>query len=81
MTCEFDPLRDEGVAYAEALRAAGVDVRHLDCRGQIHTSLMAVDAIMSGAGARQEMALALRAFLNAEPGRARPVIGGLSEPG
>lgn len=67
VTCEFDPLRDEGVAYAEALRAAGGDVRHLDCRGQIHTSLMAVDAIMSGASARQEMARALATFLHAAP--------------
>jgi acetyl esterase/lipase len=70
VTCEFDPLRDEGVAYADALRAAGVDVRHLDCRGQIHTSLMAVDAIASGASARQEMASALGAFLHAAPAMA-----------
>ena len=65
VTCEFDPLRDEGAAYAEALRAAGVAVRHLACRGQIHTSLMAVDVIASGASARQEIALALREFSQA----------------
>ena len=62
VTCEFDPLRDDGVLYADAMRAAGVAVRHLDCRGQIHTSLHAVDLIASSASARQEMALALREF-------------------
>ena len=69
VTCEFDPLRDEGRAYAEALSAAGVDARHLPCRGQIHTSLHAVDVILSGAPAREEMAAALRRFL-AMPGAA-----------
>ena len=63
MTCEFDPLHDEGIAYAEALKEAGVSVRHLDCRGQIHTSLMAVDRIASAEGARKEIAAALRNFL------------------
>jgi acetyl esterase/lipase len=62
VTCEFDPLRDDGALYADAMRAAGVAVRHLDCRGQIHTSLHAVDLIASSASARQEMALALREF-------------------
>jgi acetyl esterase/lipase len=65
VTCEFDPLRDEGAAYADALSAAGVQVRHLPCRGQIHTSLMAVDAILSGAGARAEMGDAIRQFFGA----------------
>jgi acetyl esterase/lipase len=63
VTCEFDPLRDQGAAYAKALSAAGVSARHLPCRGHIHTSLTAVDLILSGAGARAEMAAALRQFL------------------
>jgi len=61
VTCEFDPLRDEGKAYAEALAATGVTVRHLNCRGQIHTSITAA-AIVSGAEARAEMANSLRRF-------------------
>jgi len=59
VTSEFDPLRDEGFAYADALEAAGVPVRRLVCRGQIHTSLVAVDAIVSSTGARAEMGAAL----------------------
>ncbi len=62
VTCEFDPLRDEGAAYARAMSDAGVEVRHLPCRGQIHTSLVAVDLLPSSADARAEMAAALRDF-------------------
>jgi cation diffusion facilitator CzcD-associated flavoprotein CzcO/acetyl esterase/lipase len=65
VTCEFDPLRDEGVAYAEAMAAAGVPVRHLPARGHVHTSLTMVDVILSGAPVRAEMADALRQFFGA----------------
>jgi cation diffusion facilitator CzcD-associated flavoprotein CzcO/acetyl esterase/lipase len=65
VTCEFDPLRDEGAAYAEALAAAGVEARHLPCRGQIHTSVPAVDMILSATSARAEVGAALRRFLAA----------------
>ncbi len=62
VTCDFDPLRDEGDAYAEALAAAGVPVTHLRGRGHIHTSIGAVDVLPSGAPCREEMARAIRAF-------------------
>jgi len=65
VTCEFDPLRDEGNAYAEALAAAGVPVRHVQARGHIHTSLTAVDMVLTGAEVRAEMADGLRSFFGA----------------
>ncbi|EYB69101.1 Alpha/beta hydrolase fold-3 [Deinococcus phoenicis] len=36
LTAEFDPLRDEGVAYAEALNAAGGRATHQPGPGMIH---------------------------------------------
>ena len=68
VTCEFDPLRDEGAAYAAALAEAGVEARHLACRGQMHTSLPSVDVILSAAAARAEIGTALRRFF----GRSAP---------
>lgn len=35
-SAQFDPLRDEGMAYAAALRAAGVTVREHRGAGQVH---------------------------------------------
>ena len=76
VTAEFDPLRDEGVAYAQALLAAGVPVRLLQARGHTHTSLTMVDVVLSGAAVRAEMATALREFFRAAeaPGGGRPPV-------
>jgi acetyl esterase/lipase len=62
VTCEFDPLRDEGAAYAAALSAAGVGVQHIAARGHTHTSLTLVDVVISGVPYRQRMGEALRRF-------------------
>jgi acetyl esterase/lipase len=65
ITCQFDPLRDEGDAYADALAAAGVAVQHLQCEGQTHTAIPAVDAMVTSEYAREAMATALRNFTGA----------------
>jgi cation diffusion facilitator CzcD-associated flavoprotein CzcO/acetyl esterase/lipase len=62
VTADFDPLRDEGVAYARALEAAGVPVRLIRARGHTHTSVTMVGVVISGAPVRAEMAEALRDF-------------------
>ncbi|MCA9109462.1 MAG: alpha/beta hydrolase, partial [Planctomycetaceae bacterium] len=36
VTVEADPLRDEGLAYADALAAAGVHVDQIHCLGMVH---------------------------------------------
>ncbi len=45
MTAEFDPLRDEGIAYAQRLAAAGVAVEHVHAADQPHGFLLLDRAI------------------------------------
>ena len=66
VTSQFDPLRDEGRAYAEALSAAGVDARYHECRGQTHTTIGAVDMIISSGRERARIAEALADFFATE---------------
>ena len=68
VTCDFDPLRDEGIAYARALAAAGVAVEHLRGRGHTHTSLSMVDMVVTGAQYRAQMADAVRGFFGVPAG-------------
>jgi acetyl esterase/lipase len=68
VTAEFDPLRDEGDAYAGALAAAGVPTEHVRARGHTHLSLTMVDLVLSGAPIRAKIADALRRFAAVRPG-------------
>ena len=63
ITCQFDPLRDEGRAYAAALADAGVPVTHIEARGHTHTSLTMVDVVISGANYRAQLASAIGSLL------------------
>jgi acetyl esterase len=50
LTAEFDPLRDEGIAYARRLAEAGVAVEHLHASQQMHGFLL-LGRVVSGASA------------------------------
>ncbi len=65
VTAEFDPLRDEGAAYAEALTAAGNEVEHHRAMGHTHTSPGAVDVLPSSVEIRDVLAGAIRRFAKA----------------
>jgi len=49
LTAEHDVLRDEGEAYAERLRAAGVDVSHKRFAGQMHGFFALVNVLPASA--------------------------------
>ncbi len=60
ITAEFDPLRDEGEAYAAALKAAGVQATATRYNGQIH-GFFGNGAIDDGMAAVRHGAAAVRA--------------------
>jgi acetyl esterase len=63
VTAGFDILRDEGEAYAEALRAAGTPVRALRVRGFGHGFLHVATVLPGARRAMREVAAAWRALL------------------
>jgi acetyl esterase len=65
ITAGFDPLRDEGEAYAEALRAAGVGVLLRRFPGHFHGFINSIGASPSSHAALVEVAGMTRALLRA----------------
>jgi acetyl esterase len=60
ITAEHDPLRDEGEAYADRLREAGVAVEHIRYDGQIHAFFAMPGAIPAAKDAMDRVVTALR---------------------
>ena len=62
ITAEHDVLRDEGEAYANCLRAAGVPVTHRRFDGQIHAFMMMLSILPQAEAAIDFAADALQTF-------------------
>ena len=60
IVAEYDPLRDEGIAYAERMHAAGVHVELANYDGMVHGFLSIADAVDMGKAAIDQVTSALR---------------------
>jgi acetyl esterase len=60
MICQYDPLRDEGAAYAERLRQSGVPVELIEQRGMTHGFFRQAAVIDRAILAYDQCAAALR---------------------
>lgn len=63
VTAGFDPLRDEGEAYADKLREAGVEVKQSHYDGMIHGFVSMIGALDKARESIDEMRRELRAVL------------------
>jgi acetyl esterase len=64
ITAEYDPLRDEGDAYAARLASLGVPVSHVRFSGQFHGFVSLADFVDDGKAALSMSASMLRAAFN-----------------
>ncbi|MHB1004403.1 MAG: alpha/beta hydrolase [Chloroflexota bacterium] len=67
VTAEYDPLRDEGEAYAARLRAAGVPVVHTRYDGMIHGFVSRALMLDQGKVALTQASAALREVFGEKP--------------
>lgn len=63
ITAEFDPLRDQGAAYARRLQEAGVQAEHVPYDGMIHGFFQMAGVLDAGRDALDRAGAALRAAL------------------
>src|SRR5262249_35736551 len=63
ITAEYDPLRDEGIAYAQRLEAAGVPVTHRHHDDQFHDFFSFVNLIGAGNEAAEQVGEEIRTLL------------------
>jgi len=63
ITAEFDPLRDEGEAYAAKLRQAGVNVKTIRYEGMIHGFFRMTSRLDKANEALDEVAEGIKRFL------------------
>ena len=68
VTAEYDLLRDQGKAYAERLRTAGVPVAYHEAKGMIHGFMhLLANRLEDGQRAIDDTAAALKVALTAKP--------------
>ena len=63
ITAEFDPLRDQGIVYAEKLRKAGVKVWHKCFPGQIHVLITSEESSPANKEADKLVLTAMKAVM------------------
>lgn len=64
ITAQYDPLRDQGKAYADKLEAAGVDVTYTNYDGMVHAFFQLAPICDAGKAAITEVATAAKAALS-----------------
>ncbi|GAK07172.1 alpha/beta hydrolase [Geomicrobium sp. JCM 19038] len=64
ITAEYDPLRDQGEAYATRLKEAGNEVTYIDYKGMVHGFISMANLVPQGAEALTEVGRALQARFN-----------------